>query len=142
MSHSTTRPVQKKPYKTICLRLLFELYPGRIMLFLLENTSFSPFTLYQFPEELAQQQPLFTSAISFLLILQLPTFCGSAAPPFFNLQGLLSSNSLLSCPSCPLHLALWSRFKCYFLRKAVLCLHTETCVPATLPHHSIDNTVL
>lgn len=38
------RQVYKNFIKTICVKLLFELYPGKIMPFSLENTSFSPST--------------------------------------------------------------------------------------------------
>lgn len=67
--------------------------------------------------------------------LSLPTLCGPAIPPSFNLQRLLPSKSSLSCPSRPLrgHLLsdFRSRFKCCFHKKAVPCPHMSR---VALPH--------
>lgn len=63
------RQVYKNFIKTICVKLLFELYPGKIIPFPLENTSFSPSTLYQVPEELQSRPPLTSSTSPRLMLL-------------------------------------------------------------------------
>lgn len=76
--------------------------------------------------------------------LSLPTLCGPAIPPSFNLQSLVPSKSSLSSPSRPLrgHLLsdFRSRFTCCFHKKAVPCPHAESCGPAPLPHDSMHHT--
>lgn len=134
MSHSSTG-------QTLCMGLLFELHPGRIILLPLENTSF--FSLHPLPSprgmgHITDSVPLSSSIPhhsphpSLRANRTASSTCSTS--PRGPAQVAAVMPFLSSSWSPPLSLPFW--FKCYF-HSTGEPTHSESRSLETLPHHSI-----